>query len=162
MIRWNVEALVNRDMNDKARIPGIERTAEQKADERRIREMHRQNPIREVPADAISGADVVVLMRLVAAIRRERETQGLTFEAIAERACMKASAYARLESGNVLNPSLSTLFRITGALGKSLVLELATDLIRSEIRTDDSEQDAVRRFSRRRPQERDRKAQTDD
>jgi ribosome-binding protein aMBF1 (putative translation factor) len=118
-----------------ARVPKIERTAEQKAKERRIREMHRQNPIREVPAETITGADVVNLMQFVAAIRRERETQGLTSEAVAERTGMEASAYARLESGNVLNPSLSTLFRIARALGKSLVLELATDLAGPEINT---------------------------
>lgn len=114
-------------MSDTARIPKIERTPEQKAEERRIREMHRQNPIREVPADLITGADVVSLMRFVAAIRREREAQGLTSEAVAGRVGIDASEYARLESGNVLNPTLSTLFRIARALGKSLILQLMGD-----------------------------------
>lgn len=111
-------------MSDTARIPRIERTPEQRAEEQRIREMHRQNPIREVPADTITSADVVCLMKFVSAIRREREAQGLTSEAVAERLGMEASAYARLESGNVLNPTLATLFRITRALGKSLAIGL--------------------------------------
>src|SRR5690348_4111793 len=111
-------------MGDTAKLPKIERTPEQKAEERRVREMHRQNPVREVPADTITGTDVVNLMRFVASIRSAREAQGLTAEAIAERAGMEASAYARLESGNVLNPTLSTLFRVARALGKNLVLTL--------------------------------------
>jgi ribosome-binding protein aMBF1 (putative translation factor) len=114
-------------MSDTAKIPKVERTAEQKAEERRIREMHRQNPVREVPTDTITGADVVRLMKLVAAIRREREAQGLAPEVVAERVGMEASAYARLESGNVLNPPLSTLFRIARALGKNLLLNLGDD-----------------------------------
>ena len=114
-------------MSDTAKITKVERTPEQKAEERRIREMHRQNPVREVPADTITGADVVRLMKLVAAIRREREAQGLTTEVVAERVNMEASAYARLESGNVLNPPLSTLFRIARALGKNLLLNLGDD-----------------------------------
>jgi ribosome-binding protein aMBF1 (putative translation factor) len=114
-------------MSDTARIPKIERTPEQKAEELRIREMHRQNPIREVPTDTITGGDVMNLMRFVAAIRREREAQGLTSEAVAERVGMDAPAFARLESGNVLNPPLSTLFRIARALGRNLVLTLGDD-----------------------------------
>lgn len=107
-------------MSDTARIPKIERTPEQKAEELRIREMHRQNPIREVPKDTITSADMVRLMKLVATFRRVREAQGLTAEAVAERVGMEASAYARLESGNVLNPPLSALFRIARTLGKNL------------------------------------------
>ena len=116
-------------MSDTAKIPKIERTPEQKAEERRIRELHRQNPIREVPADTVTGGDVVNLMRFVAAIRREREAQGLTSEAVAERVGLDPSAYARLESGNVLNPPLSSLFRIARALGKAFVLTLADDSV---------------------------------
>ena len=45
-------------MSDTAKLPRIERTPEQRAEERRIREMHRHNPVREVPTDTITGADV--------------------------------------------------------------------------------------------------------
>jgi DNA-binding XRE family transcriptional regulator len=111
-------------MSDTAKVPKIERTPEQKADELRIREMHRLNPIREVPADTIHGADTADLLRFVAAIRREREAQGLTPEQVAQRAGVEASAYDRLEAGHGFNPSISTLYRIARALGKNLVLDL--------------------------------------
>jgi transcriptional regulator with XRE-family HTH domain len=114
-------------MSDTTRIPKIERTPEQKAEERRIREMHRQNPIREVPTDTITGADVVILYRFVAAIRREREALGLTPDDVAKRAGIEPSAYIRLEAGNSIDPSLSSLFRIARALGKSLNVELVCD-----------------------------------
>lgn len=130
-------------MSDTAKIPKVERTPEQKAEERRIREMHRQNPVREVPTDTITGADVVRLMKLVTAIRREREAQGLTAEVIAERVGMEASVYARLESGNVLNPTLATLFRIARALGKNLILQLAADQVGSEVPTEDGREQAA-------------------
>lgn len=115
-------------MSDTARIPKLERTPEQKAEERRIREMHRLNPVRDVPADTITGRDVVALMRFVAAMRHEREAQGLTPQSVAERVGMEESAYASLESGNLLNPPLSTLFRVARALGKNLALSLADEL----------------------------------
>jgi ribosome-binding protein aMBF1 (putative translation factor) len=102
-----------------------ERTPEQEAEELRIREMHRQNPVREVPTDIIASTDVVELMRFVAAVRRARESQGLTPEAVAERVGMDVTAYARLESGNMLNPTLSSLFRIARAVGKHLSIGLS-------------------------------------
>jgi ribosome-binding protein aMBF1 (putative translation factor) len=111
-------------MSDTAKVPKIERTPEQKAEERRIREMHRQNPVREVPADTVRGADVAQLFRLAAAIRREREAQGLSIEQLAERAGVDVNALSRLEAGQGLNPTVSTLFRLAHALGRNLVLSL--------------------------------------
>jgi transcriptional regulator with XRE-family HTH domain len=135
-------------MSDTTGIPKIERTPEQKAEERRIREMHRQNPIRELPTDTITGADVVVLYRFVAAIRREREALGLTPEEVAKRAGIEPSAYTRLEAGNSISPSLSSLFRIARALGKSLNVELVADLSEPETGgADEREQAAVLRSS---------------
>jgi ribosome-binding protein aMBF1 (putative translation factor) len=93
-------------------------------DERRIREMHRQNPIREVPADTLRGADAAQLLRFVASVRREREAQGLTLEQLAERAGIDVGVLSRFESGPAFNPTVSTLFRLAAALGRSLVLGL--------------------------------------
>ncbi len=93
--------------------------------------MHRQNPIREVPADTIRGSDMARLLEFVAMIRREREAQEMTVERLAELAAVDAGVLARLERGEAFNPTVSTLYRIAGALGKSLVLrfEPATSTI---------------------------------
>jgi ribosome-binding protein aMBF1 (putative translation factor) len=111
-------------MSDTAKLPRIERTPEQKAEERRIRELHRQNPVREMPTDTIPGADVARLLKFVAAIKREREAQGLTLEQLAERAGIDAALLARFETGQSFNPTISTLFRLSTALNKNLILGL--------------------------------------
>lgn len=121
------DALVDWDdaMSDTAEVPRAERSPEQKAEERRIREQHRQNPIREVPTDTLRGSDVVQLLTFAAGVRREREAQGLTLEQLAARAGVDAGVLSRFESGQAFNPTVSTLFRIAGALGRNLVLALA-------------------------------------
>lgn len=111
-------------MSDTTRVPKIERTPEQKAEEKRIREIHQQNPIREVPADTLRGADAALLLKFLAAVRREREAQGLTVEQLAERAGIDVAVVSRFESGQAFNPTVSTLFRIAGALGRNLMLAL--------------------------------------
>ncbi len=102
--------------------PKIERTAEQRAEELKVREFHKQHPIRELPTDTIAGEDMLKLLKFVVAIRREREAQNLTLEQLAERAGMDAAALSRLETGKAFNPTISTIFRIAAALGKGLKL----------------------------------------
>jgi ribosome-binding protein aMBF1 (putative translation factor) len=102
--------------------PKFERTPEQKAEERRIREMHRQNPVREMSADTIRGEDAAQVLRFVASIRREREERGLSVEQLAEHAGLDAMVLTRLEAGQAFNPTVSTLFRIAEALDKNLLL----------------------------------------
>ncbi len=111
-------------MSDTAKVPKSERTPEQKAEEKRIHELHRRTPIREVPADTLSGSDAAQLLRFVACVRRERESQGLTLEQLAARAGIEVGMLARFESGQAFNPTVSTLFRIAAALGRNLVLAL--------------------------------------
>jgi ribosome-binding protein aMBF1 (putative translation factor) len=111
-------------MSESAKLMRIERTPEQKAEERRIREMHRQNPIREVPADTMSGADAAQMLRFVATLQRDREVLGLSVEETAKRACVDPVVLSKLESGLSFNPSAATLFRIARALGKKLVLAI--------------------------------------
>ena len=62
------------------------------------------------------------MLHFVAAIRREREAQGLSVEQLAERAGVDAALLSRLEMGHAFNPTISTLFRIAAALGKNLAL----------------------------------------
>lgn len=111
-------------MSDTTKAPKTERTPEQKAEEKRIRDMHRQTPIRDVPADTLRGADVEQLLTFIAAVRREREAQGLTVEQLATRAGIDAGVLSRFESGQAFNPTVSTLYRIAAARGRSLVLTL--------------------------------------
>jgi ribosome-binding protein aMBF1 (putative translation factor) len=111
-------------MSDTARLPRKERTPEQVAEERRIREAHRLSPIRDVPADTLSGADVAQLLKLVASIRRGREALGLSLDQLAERAGMDVATLERLESGQSFNPTVATLFRLAAALGKQLTVGL--------------------------------------
>jgi ribosome-binding protein aMBF1 (putative translation factor) len=111
-------------MSDTTKVPRIERTPEQRAEEKRIREMHRQAPIRAVPADTVRGSDVAQLLKFVAAVRSERESQGLTVEQLAERAGIDADMLKRFEAGQAFNPTIATVYRIAGALGRNLVLNL--------------------------------------
>jgi ribosome-binding protein aMBF1 (putative translation factor) len=111
-------------MSDTAKLPRSERSPEQIAEEKRIREAHRQNPIRAVPSDTITGADAAELLRFVAAIRREREALGLSLDQLSQRAAVDGATLSRLESGTSFNPTISTLFRIAAALGKHLTLGL--------------------------------------
>jgi ribosome-binding protein aMBF1 (putative translation factor) len=111
-------------MSDTAKVPRSERTPEQKAEEKRIRQLHEQNPFREVPADILRGSDAARLLQFVASVRRERESQGLTLEQLAARAGIEVGILARFESEQAFNPTLSTLFRIASALGRDLVLTL--------------------------------------
>lgn len=111
-------------MSDSAKLLRIERTPEQKAEEWRIREIHRQNPIREVPTDTMSGADAAQMLRFVACLQRERESQGLSIEEIANCAGVDVMVLSKLESGQSFNPTAATMFRIARALGKHLVFAL--------------------------------------
>jgi len=113
-------------MNDTSKRHLLERTPEQKAEERRIRELHRENPIRVVPTDTIDGEDVVQLLKFVNLIRKEREAQGLSLEQLAERAGMDVAALSRLESAQNFNPTAATMFRLARALGKSLSVGFAS------------------------------------
>jgi ribosome-binding protein aMBF1 (putative translation factor) len=109
-------------MSDSTHRPKFERTPEQKAEERRLRELHRQHPIREIPTDTLRGEDVVRLLKFVASMRRLREEQGLTVEQLAGKAGIEPNVLARMEAGQAFNPTVATLFGIAAALGKKLSL----------------------------------------
>jgi ribosome-binding protein aMBF1 (putative translation factor) len=89
-----------------------------------IREMHRQAPIGAVPADTLRDSDVAKLLKFVAAVRSEREYQGSTVEQLAERAGIDADVLKRFEAGQAFNPTIATVYRNAGALGRKLVLNL--------------------------------------
>ena len=60
-------------MNEQAKPPKIERTPEQKADEKRNPEQHRRDPVLKVPANTIKGREVASLLRLIAQAQRLRK-----------------------------------------------------------------------------------------
>ena len=78
----------------------------------------------ELSGDTLPG-DVFHQLRAVRwALRKERERQGLSQEAVAEAAGIDGPALSRIESGRVLQPTLGTLSRIADALGFDFAIAL--------------------------------------
>ncbi len=98
----------------------MNRNPEQKAEELRIRELHRLNPIREVPSDTITNADAWRMLKFLAVMKREREAQGLSLEELAKRAAVDLDVLTRLEAAHSFNPTVSILFRIARAVRQEL------------------------------------------
>ena len=67
------------------------------------------------------------LRELVGLLKAERERQGLTLEAVAERAGMQVSNLHRLENNRNANPTLDTIQRLAIALGKAIHVELTDE-----------------------------------
>ena len=60
------------------------------------------------------------LTEALAALRSERERQGLSLTDLAARTGIDRATISKLETGKILNPTVGTLKRYTAALGKSL------------------------------------------
>jgi DNA-binding XRE family transcriptional regulator len=103
-----------------------ERTAEQRAEEESVRRQHAANPIRQRPAGTLSGPSFAAILTLVARFKTVRENQGLTLAEVAERMGIDAPALSRLETGKMLNPTLSTLHKWAEALGQTLDVVLSS------------------------------------
>jgi DNA-binding XRE family transcriptional regulator len=121
-------------MNDKHRQTN-QRTAEQQAQHRAIREAFRDwhpGPEELIASGAAArlGLDVMyapaheLLQRLKAA----REAAGLTLADLSARCGIDQPALSRLENGHTRNPTLDTLWRYAAAVGQRLVL--STEAIR--------------------------------
>jgi DNA-binding XRE family transcriptional regulator len=63
---------------------------------------------------------------LIAALRAERERQGLSLSDLAERTGIDRAAIHKLEIGVNANPTLATLTRYAGALGARIEWDLKT------------------------------------
>jgi len=72
----------------------------------------------------VSLGELMFLHQVMAALKKERERQGLTLADLSERAGIDQAALSRLETGNNGNPTLETLYRIASALGKAIVCVL--------------------------------------
>jgi len=71
-------------------------------------------PLRQVP-----------LRQVLAALRDERERQGLSLADINARTGIDRAALSRLENNEDANPTLATLERYAGAIGKQLIVLLS-------------------------------------
>src|SRR5437763_8407107 len=67
---------------------------------------------------------LLLLHRLTAELRRERERQGLTLAGLAGRTGIDEAALSRLETGRHGNPTVDTLYRVAAALGKEIYCSL--------------------------------------
>jgi ribosome-binding protein aMBF1 (putative translation factor) len=89
------------------------RTPEARAEEERVRAAVRE----EFPPLQLDDDTRAAL----AALRAERERQGLSLADLAERTGIDKAMLSRLETGKIPNPTLSTLRAYARALGKRLV-----------------------------------------
>jgi ribosome-binding protein aMBF1 (putative translation factor) len=101
-----------------------ERSADQRADEKQIRDLHAAKPIRRRPAGAFNRQSFVALLNLLARFKAARESQGLTLAKVAEKMKIDPPALSRLETGKTLNPTLATLHKWAEALGRKLTIDV--------------------------------------
>ena len=113
--RW--EALTPEQQATVEAIRARHRTAEHRAREERAREaIVAKFPPRLVDAD---------LAAALAALRAERERQGLSLTDIQERTRIDRGTISKLERGEIPNPTVGTLRTYAAALGKRLSWSLS-------------------------------------
>jgi DNA-binding Xre family transcriptional regulator len=102
-----------------------ERTPEQLAELRAVRERSQREKPSPEEALAQSGHDqlvplgeVILLHQVLALLKQERERQQLTLADLEERIGISQAALSRLETGRAANPTIDTIYRISAALGK--------------------------------------------
>ena len=107
------------------------RTAEETARLRADRERYQREKLSPEQLLAEGGhsefvtlGELMALHAIMAALKKERERQGLTLADVSERADIDQAALSRLETGANANPTLDTLFRVASALDKVIVCGL--------------------------------------
>jgi ribosome-binding protein aMBF1 (putative translation factor) len=103
-------------------------TPEQRAAVERIREAHRSPADREqeerartlVRSEFPPAVPDPELLNALAALRLERERQGLSLTDLSERTGLDRATISKLETGKVANPTVATLRTYATALGKRL------------------------------------------
>ncbi|HEV3237350.1 MAG TPA: helix-turn-helix transcriptional regulator [Gemmataceae bacterium] len=96
------------------------RTAEQRAKEEAVHHQHGANPIRQRPAGAINQRSFAAILKLVAPMKAERESQGLTLAGVAELMGIDPPALSRLETGKMLNPHTCDAAQMGGSPGAEI------------------------------------------
>lgn len=107
----------------------IEWTPEDRARHKAIREQFKHRPsLEELLASGefrlIAHRDYMTIRLAVTTLKKERDRQGLTLADVAKRTGLRKAALARLETGQMISPTLETLSRYARALGKELVCSL--------------------------------------
>ncbi len=65
------------------------------------------------------------ICHVIAALRAERERQGLSLADVSERTGIDRAAISRLENNEEGNPTINTLQRYAAAMGKQVIVLLA-------------------------------------
>ena len=109
----------------------FERTPAEQARIQAIREHYQAR--RPTPDELLASGDVeefvplgeyLGLLSALRALRKERESRGLSLAMIAERSGIDKAALSRLENGLQTNPTMDTLYRYASAIGVELVLSV--------------------------------------
>lgn len=67
----------------------------------------------------------IAIRHAIAALKAERERQGLSLADVKERTGIDRSALSRLENNEEANPTLNTLARYADAVGKQMLIVLS-------------------------------------
>jgi ribosome-binding protein aMBF1 (putative translation factor) len=109
----------------------FERTPAEQARIQAIREHYQAR--RPTPDELLASGDVdefvplgeyLGLLSALRALRKERESRGLSLAMIADRSGIDKAALSRLENGLQTNPTVDTLYRYASAVGVELVLSV--------------------------------------
>src|SRR4051794_11306365 len=101
----------------------IERTPEELAELKAEREWFAKN--RPGPEDLLATGeyegpfrqgDVLALLEVVSALKRRRQEQGSSLTEMADRLGLDLDTISRLERGEILNPSIGTLWQYADAV----------------------------------------------
>jgi len=114
------------------RIKARPRTADEIADEQRVRELFADRPSvkslidrGEIDSDRITtGTAEESLLETLGALEKARQSLGLSLTEIARRSGIDLASLSRLEAGKNPNPTFETLSRYAAALGLRLKISL--------------------------------------
>jgi transcriptional regulator with XRE-family HTH domain len=128
------------------RIKAQPRTAEEIAEEQRVRDLFGDRPSvktlierGEIDPDRImTGTAEESLLKALSALKRARQTCGQSLSEIARRSGIDLSSLSRLETGKNPNPTFETLSRYADALGLRVELSLVDIEVSPSIATVDS------------------------
>ena len=119
---------------DKKRVHAKTKSAEQVAEEKKLREaFQRTKPsLEDLVASGdyeppISQAVYFSILEFLASLKRARESAGLSLADVSAKTGIDRAAISRLENGVSDNPTLATLERYASAVGKRLSLSLTDD-----------------------------------
>lgn len=99
---------------------------EQKKRHAKIREeVEREKPARSARSQA-RKEELIALRDAFIALKRERESRGLTLTEVAERSGIDKANLSRLENDPQPNPTLDTLSRIAQAIGVKLTIAVVS------------------------------------